>query len=381
MKIKQLCILFLFTSFFIFGQKKDYPIKVFLEDAETGKNVKDAKVTLEGFEIPEIIGKYDKKGKFYYFTEIPKGYNTVMAYHQKYNEKGFQDLNRLPTELRFKLYDPLNVSYGFEKPTLSKEISYSGGKKVNYAIMPKILNEVLVNGNTISNPNFRYLYVEDHYHIAIISKYESKLFFENDSIKKLLSELSLCEFEPNENLDLKYQIDSSIGGYLISCSQGNCLTMNGVDYVYILRRKSGGKFKRFNSPEIKKLREANVTVATLTNRGMEYYVNRPYIAENYYGIKYKNYKASLKDHSYKSGRIVQAYYHSEEMENNMYYGKSDNNAIGFNTPSPDDDVKYNQFFVIPKQNESGIGLGALDNIEIDYKQRTNYFFNNNITKK
>ena len=93
-----------------FGQ--NIAIKIYLEDAETSKNICDAKVTLEGLEIPEIRGKYDKIGKFYYFTEIPEGYNTVMAYHEKYNEKGFQDVKGLTRNIRLKLYKPYRIKFG-----------------------------------------------------------------------------------------------------------------------------------------------------------------------------------------------------------------------------------------------------------------------------
>lgn len=127
-----------------FGQVETIAIKIYLEDAETSKNVCDAKVTLEGFEIPEIVGKYDKKGKFYYFTEIPKGYNTVMAYNKKYNKKGFQDVKGLPKKLKLKLYthyrvklennfykeDEKKLIINFnEERFASKEICIEGGYK------------------------------------------------------------------------------------------------------------------------------------------------------------------------------------------------------------------------------------------------------------
>ena len=100
----------IFVTTFVFAQNNSNPaIKIYLEDSETSKNICDAKVTLEGFEIPAITGKYDKVGKFYYFTEIPKGYNTVMAYHKKYNEKGFQNIEGLPKEISLKLYTPYRV--------------------------------------------------------------------------------------------------------------------------------------------------------------------------------------------------------------------------------------------------------------------------------
>lgn len=57
----KLYIFILLSSFFALGQKKDIAIKIYLENAYSGKEIMDARVTLEGFELPEIIGTYDKK--------------------------------------------------------------------------------------------------------------------------------------------------------------------------------------------------------------------------------------------------------------------------------------------------------------------------------
>ena len=100
------------SSFFALGQKKDIAIKIYLENAYSGKEIMDARVTLEGFELPKIIGTYDKKEKFYYFIEIPKGYNTIMAYHENYNEKGFQSLAGLPKKIKLKLFTPYRIKLG-----------------------------------------------------------------------------------------------------------------------------------------------------------------------------------------------------------------------------------------------------------------------------
>ncbi|WP_291131736.1 hypothetical protein [Flavobacterium sp. UBA7682] len=373
--MKKVLFVFSLVWFSAFSQKDVHALTVYLSDAETGKNVKGAKVTLEGFEIPAIEGKYDKKNKSYYFDNIPNGYNTVMTYHEKYNEKGFQNTAGLPKELKIKLYVPIAVSYGFEKPVLSKEIGHSGGKKINYARMPKNLDMVLKTGKTVSNPNFRYIYVEDQYHIAIISKYDSKQFFENDTIKKILDELSLEEFEQNDGSYQKYAIDIATGN-LASCKKGGCLIMNGVDYVYVLRKKEGAKFKRFNSPEIKKLREKNFKVAALTNRKLEYYGEAPFNAERYYGGFYKNLMNAMQYHDFRPGKIGQAYWDTQQKEYKMYYGSFDPNSVSDNMPSSDDDIGYSIFFVIPKHNNSGIGLGVLDNIEADDSTKDQYFFNN-----
>jgi len=103
---------FFFTviSFYVFAQEQAISsIRIYLEDTETLKNINDAEVTLEGFEMPAIKGKYNKKEKYYYFDKIPSGYNTIMAHHKKYNEKGFQNISGLPKELRLRLQLPYRV--------------------------------------------------------------------------------------------------------------------------------------------------------------------------------------------------------------------------------------------------------------------------------
>lgn len=84
-------------------------IKIYLEDVVTGKNIADAKVTLEGFEIKPITGKYDPNEQYYFFDSIPKGYTTVMAYHKNYNEKGYQNTEKLPGELKLKMSNPYRI--------------------------------------------------------------------------------------------------------------------------------------------------------------------------------------------------------------------------------------------------------------------------------
>ena len=108
---------FLLLFLFLLGFGQSPAIKIYVADAETGKNIGNAKVCLEGFEIPAIKAQYNKKEKYYYFTEIPKNYNTVMVYHKKYNEKGFQDITGLPKELKFKLHEPLQNYYDFDYET------------------------------------------------------------------------------------------------------------------------------------------------------------------------------------------------------------------------------------------------------------------------
>lgn len=385
MKVIQLYILLLLNSFFVLGQKKDFTIKIYLEDAYTGKNIKDAKVTLEGFEIPEIVGKYDKKGKFYYFTEIPEGYNTVMAYHNKYNEKGFQDLNILPNKLKLELQDLRYVSYAFDKPVI-KAISKNYTKTNNY--LNKI-NEKLTKGEKITNPNYKYLYQEDPYHIAILSQYEYKDFISNDSINNLLKNLSLeyTYFKHTEESDFEYlymfnQSNSLIKYYQLDHHSENIYSKY---YVHFFHKKDKTKFKRYNCKEIQILRKLNFKVAVITNRVYEYFANTKFNC-NSYDLFYKdhfNIHTYLKyPENYEFGIMKipeQIFFKNSKQENEMYFGKE--RSRSFEGDFQSNKIIETLFFAIPKKGNTSLGLGALD---IDSEKI--YFFNSlnnnhlNITK-
>lgn len=250
-------LLFALSSFYISAQEKAAPeIKIYLEDAETGKNIDDAKVTLEGFEIPAITSQYDKKGKYYFFDKIPIGYNTIMAYHKKYNEKGFQNVEGLPKELKLRLYDPLNVSYSFESDTYKS-----------------------------STQN---VYVEDPYKIAIFPTDQEDYNLFKDYIKKEISRLNLeieiinpyFELEKNKNIPYIFRNDfspqkeayPSIKNFNILRSNDFILPLikgystseyyeaDDRDYkitskqiAFYIRKTDSRKFKRFNDPFIKKI--------------------------------------------------------------------------------------------------------------------------------
>lgn len=249
---------FSFLSLFICAQQKEtHQIKIYLEDAETGKNIDDGKVTLEGFEIPPIIGLYDKKGKFYYFDEIPTGYNTIMAYHKKYNEKGYQNIEGLPVELKLRLYDPLNVSYSFESDTYK---------------------------NSIQD-----IYVEDPYKIAIFSTDQIDYNAFKDFITNELSKLNLkieivnpyFELEKNKNIPFIFRNEASsqkeaypfiknfnilratefilplIKGYSTSefyDADDRDYKITAKQIAFYIRKINSQKFKRFNDPIIKELK-------------------------------------------------------------------------------------------------------------------------------
>jgi hypothetical protein len=375
---------FTLLSFCVLAQKKEaYAIQIQLEDAETGKNIDDAKVTLEGFEIPALTAKYDKTGKVYYFTKIPAGYNTIMAYHKKYNEKGFQNVAGLPKELKLRLQDYRYVSYSFDEPKLEQI-------RKNYLIESEYLEnlqQIISKESSVKNENFKYLYNEDPYHIAIITKYSYKDFFANDSIKGIINKLSLEQTIYNSGTDEKRKLNCyqfGFGGFVkyeyyeneIGVSE--CDNNFGYSYnVFFFHKKDKTKFNRYNCKEILELRKFNLKVAVLTNKIIEYFADSKFNKDKYdrlYGyIKNSIYQYSVDNYDFgKKKSPEQIFFKSCEKEEKMYFGKErfrklygdeSNNSV------------ESLFFAISKDKNSSIGLGMLDELEID-KSNKEYLFTN-----
>lgn len=386
--MKQLfTFVFSFLSLFIYAQQKEtHQIKISLEDAETGKNIDDAKVTLEGFEIPPIIGQYDKKGKFYYFDKIPNGYNTIMAYHKKYNEKGFQNLQGLPAELKLRLYDPNYVSYSFEKPKL-KNFRKDYSKENSYI---KTLRNKIEKNKEIENRNFKYLYNEDPFHIAIITKDSYKDFFSNEIIKNLLDKLSLEYTRYKSGTEKSYTLNMyqfMEGRFFknqyseIEIQKYGSQPPYGFNSynVFFFHKKDMTKFNRFNSKEIQELRKLNLTVATISNRIIEYFANSKFKKESFEKLYNHNINTSIHQYSidnYDFGKLANPetiFFKNSEKESKMYFG--DNKYKKVETLNGDSSIEA-LFFIIPKKNNSGIGLGTIDAEvnETNFEDQF-YFFN------
>lgn len=254
-----------------------HAIKVYVTDAITGKNVKKAKVTLESFEIPEIVGKYNRKEKCYYFDTIPAGYNTVMAYHKKYNEKGFQKVDGLPMELKLGLKS----------------------KKNNFLMLPDTLFSE-EKKELVRRFNYKEYYIEDPYKIVIDidskMNYEDKKLYLSNLIKDQNIEVEMINpfYEKDKmNYSVDYNVlntciksqDEAYPSTLAYDSKGikyfqllpllsglntiDVLFLNknysdiSKEVCFILRKKDKLKFKRFNDPIIKKLKESNLNICSI----------------------------------------------------------------------------------------------------------------------
>ncbi|MBF4466803.1 hypothetical protein [Flavobacterium sp. LC2016-12] len=252
-------LVFSFLSLGICAQQKNnHTIKIYLEDAERGRNIDDAKVTLEGFEIPVIIGQYDKKGKFYYFDKIPTGYNTIMAYHKKYNEKGFQNLEGLPGELKLRLYDPLNVSYEYQSNT------YEESKQDIFVEDPYKI-AIFSNDQEDYNLFKDYLYNE-------LNKLKLDIEVVNPYLESDKDKNSPYPFGNNHFLEQKepypkiktFNLRTTddfilplIGGYSTEeyyYGDDRRYKITAKEVAFYFRKKNGAKFKRFNDPILKKIR-------------------------------------------------------------------------------------------------------------------------------
>lgn len=104
--MKHLSILcFALLSFCCSAQEKTtHAIKIYVEDAETGKNIDDAKVTLEGFEIPAIVAKYDTKNRYYYFKNNDRNNYTIIYVDHKNKEPQVIKIKKNPAQINLKLF-------------------------------------------------------------------------------------------------------------------------------------------------------------------------------------------------------------------------------------------------------------------------------------
>lgn len=161
--MKQLfTLVFSFLSLFISAQQEEtHQIKIFLEDAETGKNIDDAKVTLEGFEIPPIISQYDKKGKYYYFRKKNNQDYTLIYIEHKDKEPQTLKTKSFPQQLSLKLYKK-----GTTIETKTEYVKKWSDANTNKTKEDSVINSIHTVVSTL-----------DHYKTLILLKNSSNLTY------------------------------------------------------------------------------------------------------------------------------------------------------------------------------------------------------------
>ena len=247
---------FLLLFLFLLGFGQNPAIKIYVADAENSKNISNAKVCLEGFEIHAIKAQYNKKEKYYYFTEIPKNYNTVMVYHKKYNEKGFQDMNGLPKELKFKLHEPLQNYYDFDYETSNEQpnkkfYNYYVEDPFKIVIRPK--KEMSYNDFR----NYIYSYInENNIEIEPVNPVWERYKLENN-IKENLEPYPLYNdlYLPNEDFYKDEFTIFPIAYYRSYNGHADVkpVSNNSKFITLFFRKKNKEKFKRFNDEIINQL--------------------------------------------------------------------------------------------------------------------------------
>jgi hypothetical protein len=289
-----------------------------------------------------------------------------MAYHQKYNEKGFQEVGGLPKKLKLKLYDAHFMSYDFEKPYLNQENCCAFSKKCLYRIMPKLLEKAQKSKRKIVKSTFKYIYQEDPYHIGVIVKSRS----EAAVIRKVLDSLQLKEINYADFGVYELAVDGEEG-----CLVENLLALRfKASQVLVLEKKDGTKFSRFNSKEIKGLRARKFVVACLTNRFLEYYGLTDFEPSLFFN-KSSPYPTLMLD--FNSNREIEQVFCSTLVEDHkMFNGNVEPNLSTTGLPSMDADRVYSVFFVISNIANDSTGFGILDNMCLTEKASADYIFTN-----
>lgn len=261
-------------------------IKIFVTDAETGKNISNAKVCLEGFAIPSIKMQYNKKGKFYFANEIPSNYNTVMVYHKKYNEKGFQNVNGLPKELKFKLHEPYFNYFDFDNSTDGRKYYEQLYIEDPYKIVIKpkedfsynesrakimdLLKKPSMAGLELVNPFWELKKMVTNYKeknsLLIFFNFPNPKIYTNSEPYPLLHTDSFYkdDFYSEDSKDYgkadifptKYGFSSDEAIYTFHRNISS-YNVQLKDIVFFVRRKDGKKFKRFNDKIIDEISKNN----------------------------------------------------------------------------------------------------------------------------
>lgn len=394
MRLYFLNILFLLTVATFAQNKEKAALKIYLEDTNTQKNIADAAVKLEGFEMAPIEGKYDKKGSCYYFTEIPIGYNTIMVYHKKYNEKGFQNNEGLPAELKFRLQDKQKVSYSFLKVPDSL---YDEKKK-------KLVKNILFKDHYIEDPFKISISPKDPQDYADFKEFINKKieelnleivlvnpYWEKNKIEKYPFDVVQKEGYPNitasnsKEIEAKYLLPlvsglNNIDNTLFETHYSNKMK----DVCFIFRKKDGTKFKRFNDPIIRKLKAEKVNVFSIILNKKNDNILSVSSSKNDFRIRDKLNREFNRKHAVDSSKIFfydnnfrnhkkPFYLFKRKNVQNIIYEpsdakqvpsflmiKNDNNEIPKYLPHITNEGEAQQ--KIPLQDKS-IGLGILDQYE------------------
>lgn len=230
-----LLFIFLLLSNTIFAFRNGELTRVHVTSLENGNIIKNANVSLEGYEIPPIIAKYNNEKKYYYFDSIPPGYNTVLVSHRRFNEKGFQDVKMLPEDIYLRL---------------------SGKVDVRYLFFPG------------SDDHENNIYVEDPYKIALDIFYKDceAMINKIDSLS-LVHALEIETVNPyNINRDFRYECKESTFSMQYPTPQGigsDKLNDRPELITIFIRKKNGSKFKRYNDPVIMRLRLSNLNIQSI----------------------------------------------------------------------------------------------------------------------
>ncbi|MGV3696450.1 hypothetical protein [Flavobacterium sp.] len=125
--------------------------RVYLKENCKFQNVIEAKVTLEAIGKKTFRAVYDKKGKFYYFDSIPKGYTTIFVEHDQYETDGYLIDEDSPKRIDFNLDCKGNIRQYEIKTNQYKDKGYPTDNYYYYK------NDTIFNNEYVFRDNYKLL--------------------------------------------------------------------------------------------------------------------------------------------------------------------------------------------------------------------------------
>lgn len=259
-------------------------IKIYLEDAETGKKVNGAKVTLEGIGVSSLKAKFDKQTNTYFFKDIDYDkYNLVYVQHTTKEPQIYKKDRNFPCQINLKMYqkgirvkeDTIYYSTGSSredvstgKDTIMREIEKDISAVDHYKRLIMLKNssnltyaEIRKKIDSIVKP-YGLEYIDDlkpkMYFIKMYGLPNCGMFIgESSIICNITENKTLKSFLKEEsyriNLDNRFMSDNDLTTFFsenLNEPYYNCYDWSKNCYVLPYRKKNKEAFRLENDPII-----------------------------------------------------------------------------------------------------------------------------------
>lgn len=277
---KTVIIIFILAYNTLHSQNKS--VLVYVKKATNHKLLKNVKVTLEGYQMPNIIANYEKSKKCFYFDSIPKKYRYILACYKKLETNGidllnFEDPEDKNREKEISEIKKVTINLNYKNNWFIVDTIYKTTytSKDNSYYQNGVLHKSSVSHDTIIVEDVeKKIIVPDKYKIFITLKtLEDKALNYiqvKEKIEKIVSKYGLeyVELKPeiffcSSPMGYFYKIDKSrsfLDNYTYKedfLSKKDKLDMyrnHPVNYAICFRKKDFSEFRVFNDPILEKIK-------------------------------------------------------------------------------------------------------------------------------